>query len=197
MKLEEITTIAKAITNLFSPIGETTFIQVFDDFYTSESFRGKFNEGTETERENKKILQELKKILKSGVPQYYNRVYKGKNWKCVAIPLVESKNNYILIVNFDVVFFQSMRSFIDQIIPSEDLQTGEKHNFSSLSTIQSVIGDYCFKNNLNPIFLKQKHKKEIVKMLEKEGLLELKNSINLTSQILGVSRATIYNYLNK
>src|SRR5260221_1901643 len=165
MTKQELIIIAKSITDVFAPIGETSVIELTKkNNYSFERFSKKFGDGIKETKSNLKIYSELKGISEGKIPKFYDRTYKGKNWKCVALPFKDKDSILLLIINFDTTFFFSIKSFIDQFVSVDSEHRTQGNSFPTLVKIQEVITDYCFKNILNPLHLSKKHKKNIVKI---------------------------------
>jgi predicted transcriptional regulator YheO len=59
------------------------------------------------------------------------------------------------------------------------------------------VYNYCHEHQVSIEALSRECKKEIINSLAEDGAFEGKNAANYIGRVLGISRATVYNYLKK
>lgn len=105
---------------------------------------------------------------------------------------------FAFCVNFDLTPFVPVQQFLQSFLARSD-NPATKETFSKdlRKTVQSMI-DECAVEVGVPIGLMGKPERlKLVRLLEDRGAFQLKKSIPIVASELGVSRRTIYNYLDE
>jgi predicted transcriptional regulator YheO len=76
-------------------------------------------------------------------------------------------------------------------------RTRERFPKSVDELTDTMIQDAIQSSGLDVLAMKKRHKVQIVKLLQDKGLFLIKDAVEKVSGALGVSRFTIYNYLNE
>ncbi len=134
------------------------------------------------------------------IGNYRTQAKNGAIMKSSTVFLRDSGGKVIgaLCMNYDIsqmmLFEADMKEFLDF-----DSHHGRSENF--YSTVQDVIQDMVdqvlteFKKAHTQLTLEEKI--ECVRLLEEKGAFLIKGSTEYLASVLGVSKFTIYNYLNK
>jgi len=148
------------------------------------------------------VLTELRKQPSEveDIANYKTQSRNGTVMKSSTIFLRDSKDNVIgaLCINYDISQVMISAADIEQFLAFDDKQT-KSENFHS--TVQDVIHDMVeqvlsgFKKAYTQLTLEEKI--ECVRLLEEKGTFLIKGSTEYLARVLGVSKFTIYNYLQK
>jgi predicted transcriptional regulator YheO len=148
------------------------------------------------------VLKELTKDSAEieDIPNYKTQAKNGAVMKSSTVFLRDSNENVIgaLCMNYDIsqmlLFEADMKEFL-----SFDSNHHRSENF--YSTVQDVIQDMVDQVlsgfMKTPTQLNLDEKIESVRLLEEKGAFLIKGSTEYLASVLGVSKFTIYNYLNK
>jgi predicted transcriptional regulator YheO len=148
------------------------------------------------------VLTELKKDPSDveDIPNYKTQARNGTVMKSSTVFLRDRQQKVIgaLCINYDIS--QMMMNAIEmEEFLAFDINQDKSENFHA--TVQDVIHDMVhqvlseFKKAHTQLTLEEKV--EAVRMLEDKGAFLIKGSTEYLASVLGVSKFTIYNYLNK
>ena len=148
------------------------------------------------------VLNELTKPLSDieDIPNYKTRLPNGTTMKSSTVFLRDEENRVIgaLCINYDISMMIQYEAEINEFISF----TGDEENSETFyTTVQEVIQDMVdqvllvFKKS--PSMLSLEEKIECVRLLQEKGAFLIKGSTEYLASVLGVSKFTIYNYLQK
>lgn len=187
--------IGEGINKLFAP-----YVEVVLHDLSSQQIHWIGNSFSNRSIGDPSYLEEYRIIGGSKVIGPYQKVnWDGRELKSISMVLCDSNETPIgmLCLNFDLSPWNSIRSLLAPFwggfsaeAPPEALfknDWNEKINIFVQKSIQKM--------NLNLSTLTRSQKKELVRQLETQGAFEGKHSAEYIGKVLGLSRATIYNYL--
>lgn len=145
----------------------------------------------------------LARIKDSGFPDviqnYPNQFPDGRAAKSTSIGIRNSRGQFIgaLCLNLDVSLFGSMQQSLAKLISVNDdaVVLPETLRARSAEEIRAVINDYAAQRNQTARGLQANDKKNLVRDLNDRGYLQVKNAVPAVADCLGISRATVYNYM--
>lgn len=144
----------------------------------------------------------LQRVLDNDFPDvlqnYPNSLPNGKPLKSTSIGIRNEKGICIaaICINMDISMFTGVGNLLTAFTATElsGLPIQEQLRTFSVDEIRKTISDYATQHHCEAKELNLDQKKELVGRLSKTGLLQLKNGPATTAAMLGVSRASIYNY---
>jgi predicted transcriptional regulator YheO len=118
----------------------------------------------------------------------------GKPLKTSSINFIGDGYHYVLGVNYDASALSAM-----QLILKDMLQTEQGFEQSALADRKlSDVFDYCMSIiGKEPEKLTKTDRLRVVSLLSENGVFSIQKAVPYVSERLGVSRYTIYNYLNE
>lgn len=124
----------------------------------------------------------------------------GRPMKSISVVIRNhsGKAEGFLCVNVDVSVFQTANLLLQSFLKNNvDLPEESQRLFKDdlYERINLYVHNYCHENQVIIETLSRENKKEIVNSLEEDGAFEEKNAANYIGRVLGISRATVYNYL--
>lgn len=142
------------------------------------------------------LARSVDKKFPDVLQNYQNTLPNGRIVKTTVIGIKNRAGNYVAAIgiNFDVTQFSSFRALIDNFVVFQDIAITEHGQVRSVEQIKKIITQFAAEKNTTPIGLDRREKKELVDKLKREGWLEIKNAVPTVANILGVTRASIYNY---
>lgn len=131
---------------------------------------------------------------------YPNAFADGRQVKSTSIGIRDSSGDFVaaLCLNVDISVFQGVRNVLDQFVGIDG--TGkfpprESLDPASADTIRALIDDYAARLATTPRALKADERRALMRELKESGCLELRKSMETIAGHLGISRASVYNYL--
>jgi predicted transcriptional regulator YheO len=135
------------------------------------------------------------------VQNYANTFPDGRPAKSTSIGIKNSRGECIgaLCLNMDISLFSSMQKVVEQLISiqSTHLPVKETLRSRSVDDLRQIIESYAAKFNMQPRALSADERHVLIQELNKAGLLQLRGAPSIIADILGISRASVYNALKR
>ncbi|MBJ3590596.1 transcriptional regulator [Salmonella enterica subsp. enterica serovar Saintpaul] len=130
------------------------------------------------------------------VANYGNQFADGRPVKSTSIGIKDNEGKYIaaLCLNVDMTLFRGMQSALARFTEIETTSVVEHLSPGGTEAIRQRIDSYAAKLATTPRALKPADRKALIQALRKEGLLDVRKSMDTVAQYLGISRATAYLY---
>lgn len=150
------------------------------------------------------VLEAIKKSgdNASNLIGYQSTTKDGKMLKCSTIFVRDDQGKIIgcFCINLDITDFLTCQKILEYHTKTDNLEENNTQeefyndvNDAMGGIVQSVLNNYPI-----PVKLMEKEDKlQIVKRLDEKGVFLVKGAIDHVATILGVSRYTIYNYLDE
>ncbi|MFD8382824.1 transcriptional regulator [Streptomyces sp. NPDC059679] len=133
------------------------------------------------------------------VQNYPNRFPDGRPAKSTSIGIKNSAGEYIaaICLNLDVSLFASVARSLNNLVRTDDQEQPltETLRARTADELRTVIEEFAAARGHTARSLGSAAKKELVRSLKTRGFLQVKHSVQVVTELLGVSRATVYNYL--
>ena len=147
------------------------------------------------------------KKLADGLPDkivnYINQSPTGADMKSSSLT-IRNKNNEIIgsmAFNFDLSSFANIKEFFEtftKTIVLDDLPNQEQFFMWSVKDeIQQALIKYITFHDLQGKGLTRKDKLSVVAFMKKEGHINKKGAISILSELLAISRPTLYKYIKE
>jgi predicted transcriptional regulator YheO len=144
----------------------------------------------------------LARIADPGFPDvlqnYPNRFPDGRPAKSTSIGLRNGDGEYVaaLCLNLDVSLLGSAAHALTRLTRTDDpAPLAETLHARTGDELRALVEDYAAERGHTPLTLPTAGKKDLVRSLKARGFLELKNAVPALTELLGISRASVYNYL--
>ncbi|WP_408006993.1 transcriptional regulator [Pseudalkalibacillus sp. A8] len=145
-------------------------------------------------------------IIKKGLDgednliNYSNTSLQQKSIKSSSMIIRDEAGNIIgcLCINIDTAYLKMAKSFIENLISNEP-DNHKKEEFSpSINDLKGQLINEAVERIGKPIPLMNKVEKEkFISYLDNKGLFLIKGAIQTVADLLGISKYTMYNYLDK
>ena len=133
------------------------------------------------------------------VQNYSNRFPDGRPAKSTSIGIKNGAGTYIaaICLNLDVSLFASVARSLNNLVRTDDQEQPlvETLRARTVTELRAVVEEFAAARGHTPRGLGTAAKKELVRSLQTRGFLQVKHSVRVVTELLGVSRATVYNYL--
>jgi len=105
-----------------------------------------------------------------------------------------------LCVNLDVTNFVAFRNALNVFVnirSDDDERPVETLSDNILETVQNAVAETLYDTGRSLAMLTREDKIELMNLLESKGLFQVKRAVPIVADLLGLSRATVYNYLRE
>lgn len=130
------------------------------------------------------------------VANYANQLADGRPVKSTSIGIKDEHGDYVaaLCMNVDMTLFRGMQSALAQFTQLASNTVQETIEPAGAQALRARIDHFAARLATTPRALKAAERKQLMAELRDSGLLEMKKSMDLIAQQLGVSRASVYLY---
>lgn len=145
------------------------------------------------------VTKELRALKEDWVGPYDKRNVDGKRLKAVSVILRDEEEQPIGMVcinfNTEVVLslFESLKGLLH--VSQESSKPSVLFSQSWMEHTDETIDRYLSMHNIAIAGLSGADKKELVSFLENEGIFAIRNAVPYVCTTIGVSKATLYNWL--
>lgn len=151
------------------------------------------------------VLNELKKDDSEveDIPSYRSQSSNGKIMKSTTVFLRDEENQIIgaFCTNYDMSLLMEMNGEIQQFtnFPKENEEKYISETFfkSVHDVIHDMVDQVVLSLNKAPLQMTMEEKIHCVRKLNERGIFLIKGATEYVAHVLGVSKYTVYNYLNK
>jgi predicted transcriptional regulator YheO len=132
----------------------------------------------------------------SVITNYANRFADGRQAKSTSIGIKNADGQYVaaLCMNIDLTLFHSLQSAMGQFT-SVDAKVRETLGTGSAEGIRQRIDQFAARLASTPRSLKAEDRRVLLRDLKENGYLDIRKSMEVVAQHLGVSRAAAYSYI--
>jgi len=194
--LEQVTHIASALGSTFAPFAE---VVVHDLRSPQNAILGIYNNLSGRQVGDPVTELGLARIENDSYPQvvanYANQFSDGRRVKSTSIGIKDSEGHYFaaLCLNVDMTVFRGISSMIEQFLAISEGEGKESLDPNNADALRDRIDRFATSLATTPRALRTDQRRDLVQKLKEEGFFELKRSMDIVAQHLGVSRATVYN----
>ena len=191
---------AEAISKLLNPFAEV----VIHDL-SKNKIEAIFNPLSKREVGDSSYLDhidlEVYDELSNVIGPYEKVSFNGRKLKCIIVVIRDLNNAAVgtLCINLDISVFDKYQSLLNVFLMNNDENMSQdKQNMfrdTLYEKINKFVQQYCIEKQLCIDNLTRSQKKDLIMELKNEGALDGKNASQYIARALGVSRATVYNYL--
>jgi predicted transcriptional regulator YheO len=148
------------------------------------------------------VLKELAKpeeVIKD-IPNYKTQTTKGQIMKSSTVFLRDHEEKPIgaLCINYDISLFVQFGGEIEEFIHFDTNETTTESFFSTVQdVIHGMVDEVLLGFKKAPSNMTIDEKVECVRILDKKGTFLIKGATEYVAHALGVSKFTVYNYLQK
>ena len=196
--------VGEIVAEMFSPYLEVivhdltnpnqSIIAIFNSHITGR----KIGDGT-SDIGYKKLSNELP----DKIVNYSNKSPSGVELKSSSLTIRNNDNKIIgsMGFNFDLSHFVNIREFIDlfsKSVEMEELPKKEEFFMWSIKTeIQQALNKYLMINKLQSKVLTRDDKLKVISYMKNKGYISKKGAKTIISELLAISRPTLYKYLKE
>lgn len=148
------------------------------------------------------VLKELAKPEEDirDIPNYKTQSTKGQIMKSSTVFLRNQDQKPVgaLCINYDISLFMQFGGEIEEFIHFENTESQTENFFSTVQdVIHGMVEEVLHGFKKAPSIMTIDEKVECVRILEQKGTFLIKGATEYVAHALGVSKFTVYNYLQK
>jgi len=202
--LEHYVKVGEVIAEMFAPnleviihdlqTPEHSIIAIFNNHITGR----KIGDGT-SDIGYKKLEDELP----DKIVNYNNQSPSGSDLKSSSLTIRNSDDEIIgsMGLNFDLSSFVNIKEFLEMFTETFTLDNLPKREeffmWSVKDEIQQALNKYIASHHLQGKVLNRKDKLNVVFYMKKEGHINKKGAISILSEMLAITRPTLYKYIKE
>jgi predicted transcriptional regulator YheO len=137
----------------------------------------------------------------SVIQNYPNQFPDGRPVKSTSIGIKNREGRYIaaLCLNLDVSALSPVLMALANMVETGDAGTAPKETLADRKArqLRETIEAFAARQSQTPRGLGREAKRELVRQLHREGHFESRSSALTIANLLGISRATVYNYVKQ
>ncbi|ABV62399.1 MULTISPECIES: helix-turn-helix transcriptional regulator [Bacillus] len=103
-------------------------------------------------------------------------------------------------INFDIEALNQMQQFIDTFLTTQvEAQGAETTSNDDLENVEEIVDQLIqqiIQNSVHPV-MKRHEKIELIKFMDEKGIFLMKGSVEKVASMLGISKVTVYSYLDE
>ncbi len=194
--LDQISQIAAGLAATFAPFCEVVVHDLLDPKHAILAIH---NNLSGREAGDPATELGLARIADPDYPQvianYANQFSDGRVAKSTSIGIKDSSGKYIaaLCMNVDLTLFRGLQSAVGQFVRADtDAAVKESLDPAGADLIRERIDRFAARLATTPRALKTEDRRALLRELKDSGVMEIRRSMEVTAQYLGVSRATVY-----
>jgi predicted transcriptional regulator YheO len=187
--------IAEAIASLLHPYGEV----VIHDLKTGRIARI-FNAFSKRKAGDESLIEESEHDHLPDVFPVYSKInWDGRRIKSSTAALRNKQGKAIglLCINLDLSRWEAMQQFLSEWMKEPDPQPKALFKDDWREKVNAYINAFLRKESTTLKALSKEKARKLVKLLHREGAFKARNAAAFVAEVLGLSRATIYNYLRE
>lgn len=198
--LAQIEAIAQGLSETFAPFCEVVVHDLKNPEHSIISIHNNLSGRKEGEATTELGLARIESAdFPNIITNYANQFPDGRPAKSTSIGIKDETGKYVaaLCLNLDMTQFRNMQSMLSQFTEVGCSPVREHLEPNGSEAIRARIDQYAASIAATPRTLKADDRVALIELLRKEGLLDIKKSMDTIAQHLGVSRASVYLYAKK
>ena len=193
--LKESLSFAEAFARLLHPFAE---VVVHD--LSKDQIEAIYNPLSRREVGDDSYLDRIDFGEETVIGPYDKTNWDGRTMKSISIVIrnESGKAEGFLCVNLDLSIFETANQLLQSFLKNtSELPEKSQRLFKDdlYEKINLFVRTYCQERQVSMEALSRENKREIIHSLAKDGAFNGKNAANYIARVLGISRATVYNYL--
>ena len=142
-------------------------------------------------------LTKPKQSSEDGRFHYSSQTKDGRMLTSSTIYLKDDEGNVIgsLCINFDCSDLIQARSFMDSFIGDKDEEPVLYGSVDDL--LMDLLMESVERIGVQPAQMSREQKLDCIRFLQEKGALDIKGSINKIAKFLGITKSSVYNYINE
>ncbi|MGD6843537.1 helix-turn-helix transcriptional regulator [Bacillus infantis] len=103
-------------------------------------------------------------------------------------------------INFDVEALNQMQQFMNTFLSTQvEVQEKETKSDDDIENVEGIVDQLIqqiIQNSVHPV-MKRHEKIELIRFMDEKGIFLMKGSVEKVASLLGISKVTVYSYLDE
>lgn len=103
-------------------------------------------------------------------------------------------------INFDVEALNQMQQFMNTFLSTQvEVQENETNSDDDIENVEGIVDQLIqqiIQNSVHPV-MKRHEKIELIRFMDEKGIFLMKGSVEKVASLLGISKVTVYSYLDE
>jgi predicted transcriptional regulator YheO len=103
-------------------------------------------------------------------------------------------------VNFDIEALNQMQQFMNTFLSTQvEVQGNETKSDDDIENVEGIVDQLIqqiIQNSVHPV-MKRREKIELIRFMDEKGIFLMKGSVEKAASLLGISKVTVYSYLDE
>lgn len=103
-------------------------------------------------------------------------------------------------INFDVEALNQMQQFMNTFLSTQvEVQENETKSDDDIENVEGIVDQLIqqiIQNSVHPV-MKRHEKIELIRFMDEKGIFLMKGSVEKVASLLGISKVTVYSYLDE
>lgn len=103
-------------------------------------------------------------------------------------------------INFDVEALNQMQQFMNTFLSTQaETQENETKSDDDIENVEGIVDQLIqqiIRNSVHPV-MKRHEKIELIRFMDEKGIFLMKGSVEKIASLLGISKVTVYSYLDE
>ncbi|MGM0884015.1 MAG: helix-turn-helix transcriptional regulator [Bacillota bacterium] len=103
-------------------------------------------------------------------------------------------------INFDVEALNQMQQFMNTFLSTQvEVQENEIKSDDDIENVEGIVDQLIqqiIQNSVHPV-MKRHEKIELIRFMDEKGIFLMKGSVEKVASLLGISKVTVYSYLDE
>ncbi|PEQ83337.1 DNA-binding protein [Bacillus sp. AFS006103] len=103
-------------------------------------------------------------------------------------------------INFDVEALNQMQQFMNTFLSTQvEVQENETKSDDDIENVEGIVDQLIqqiIQNSVHPV-MKRHEKIELIRFMDEKGIFLMKGSVEKVASMLGISKVTVYSYLDE
>jgi len=102
-------------------------------------------------------------------------------------------------INFDINALHQMKHFMDSFLPVEEFFQEDEASSDQVEHVEEIVNQLIqqiIDDSIHPV-MKRHEKIELIRFMDEKGIFLMKGSIEKVATLLGISKVTVYSYLDE
>jgi D-arginine utilization repressor len=130
---------------------------------------------------------------------YERRNRDGRRLKSISNIVYDSNGNRtgLLCLNLDVSVFEAMKGFVESLMTNTEEMPAVLLKCDWHEQLSQAFAHFLQRRRLTPMALTQRDRLDFIDSLDSHKLFATRNATQQVAELLGVSRASVYNWLKQ
>lgn len=166
---------------------ESTILEIFNNHVTGRNV-------------GDPLIPQAQERVRNSADGYYINYQDAKDGKTLKTSTITFENNDLNIafcINYDCADFERLNYFLNSFLTmqTDDISVNSTGSYAPI--IEEAVREGIAMVGKPVRLMNKKDRLQVIEYLESRGIMKMQKSVQAVAQYLGISRYTVYNYINE